>query len=141
MGNGKYKRLIPPIFIAILVLTLISLVSGSSWLAWELIQGVPIGNLAVGISLVTITGLNYKYLAKTAFSKRSSLVVLAFSAMWYPIGIIWSGNMRLSFTKNGEFWMPFSYVLLGVCMVSILLNIILGRLASNADASANSNIT
>jgi len=64
MGNGKYKRLIPPIFIAILALTLISLFSGSSWLTWELVQGVPMGNLAVCISLVTITGLNYKYLAE-----------------------------------------------------------------------------
>jgi len=123
------------------VLTLISLVLGSSWLAWELIEGVPLGNLAVCISLVTITCLNYKYLAKTTFSKRSSLVVVALSAMWYPIGVIWSGNLRLSFINNGEFWMPFSYFLFGICMISILVNILLRRVVQNLDASKRSNIT
>jgi len=136
-----YKKYLLLVSISVVVVTMLSLAKGASWLAAELIQGVPLGNIAVSVSLIALALLNYSYLTKTRLSRWLSIIVIAICAAWYPLGIVWSGNMRLSFTNNGDLWLPFSYSIFGICVTSMLINILLRYAPFENWLNSNSNGT
>ena len=111
--------------VLLVAVTFHGLINGAPWLTEPLLGLVPLGNLAVALSLTSIATCNLICLAKSPFNQLVAKVGLIAALLWYPVGIIWSGNLRLQFLNNGDLWMPFSYGVAVVCVVPVLINLIL----------------
>lgn len=118
------KHFIIALTAVIVIATIHGLMFGLSWLSVSILGSMPLGNLAVAFSLSLIALVNWLYLAQAKFNKAIGLFVLVMALLWYPVGIIWSGNLRLNFTSDGELWLPFSYTVAVVCLLTFMLNII-----------------
>ena len=115
------------IFVATFVLVLLTvygLVTSATWLSIDLVANVPLGNLMVAVSLIAMSIINLIFFAKGSIRRKVAMLVLVIAFAWYPIGIIWSGNLRLNFVSYGEYWHPFSYFT-GLTVFAVLaLNIL-----------------
>ena len=113
------------LMISLVVITSHGLVTGSPWLTSQLLGLLPLGNLAVACSLIAVALFNQMYLSRGPLSLAVAWLASIAALMWYPTGIIWSGNLWLRFDGNGDGWLPFSFIVTVVCVLTLLINLIM----------------
>ena len=113
-GHLNVKILTVFILLMIAVASVVSLVSGASFLGTPLPGGLPAGNAIAASGLVSPA-----VLAVLLSSRGSLLRVVAFGSLgaalaWLPVSIALAGNLALNFTGwRGSVWLGFSFV---VCL-------------------------
>lgn len=112
------------ITLVIVVLTTYWLLTGAQWLSEDLVQNIPLGNIMVTVSLISLSAINLAFLAKKKSRDKFALLAMLLALAWYPAGIIWSGNLRLAFVGNGEYWFLFSYIVASTVLFAVALNLV-----------------
>lgn len=86
----------------LIIFTIISFVTGSPFLSEEIIPTLPNGNVLIMAALMScgVVGRIITWTYKRIH--RLNTITIVMGALWYPIGILLSGNTGLNFTNDSQ---------------------------------------
>lgn len=105
-------RLVAALLLAVAAFSVVSLISGASYLETHLPGGLPIGNALSAIGLCALAGSAVLLSPRRTTLRTVSVAALLGAAAWLPVSIALAGNLALNFHGGrGDAWMVFSAVI------------------------------
>jgi hypothetical protein len=98
----------------------LALVSGGSFLEWELPGGLPLGNAIAAAGLCALAGIAVVIALPGSPARVAAWLALLACAAWLPASVALAGNLSLNFTwSRGITWMWLTLGTLGASVVAL----------------------
>jgi hypothetical protein len=113
------------IYSFLILFSIFSFASGANYLETELIFGLPNGNLLVVIGLLACALLGRELSWTYHKMKRLNTLSILLALLWYPTGILLSGNKELNFVYDATDSAVFDVITIGIvgwCLLFMLLS-------------------
>lgn len=115
----------PKIVVALLLIaatfTVVSLVSGASYLETVLPGGLPLGNALTAMGLCAAAGSAVGLSARRTALRLVSMASLIGAAAWLPVSIALAGNLTLNFHGGrGGAWLTLSVAIVAAVLFALI---------------------
>lgn len=99
----------------------LALVSGASFLEWELPGGLPLGNAIAAAGVCSLGSIAVAIALPGSVARAVAWIAFWVCAAWLPASVALAGNLSLNFTwSRGIAWMWLTLGTLGVIGVALV---------------------
>ncbi|MFC3094491.1 hypothetical protein DRW07_13620 [Alteromonas sediminis] len=122
--------------VIVFLITLYGLLTQAAWLSMLILGRFPLGNLAIAFSLTGLSLISLHLATANTLLRYMAWSSFWLTLFWYPIGVVWSGNLVLHFVNSGEMWKPYSYSVSLYC-IFVTIACLTGKILIGEQACQN----